>query len=223
MPEKIRFGDGLSGLWYDMGADKTIIECLGLGSVKGDAEHSSRAEAFNAAGFNALVYDYFGRGESVGDWQRATLSRDVEDLSVAIDFVDTLVGVFGSSYGADVALLAATKDKRIRALALRSPAADTERWQGEWSSSSGLSPSESFQKDAPKHNCFSAIKRVRVPILIIHGDADTTVRPAVSQKLYESARDPKRLVLIKGAGHLFEGKDDLSCRRLAVHWFREWL
>jgi uncharacterized protein len=39
------------------------------------------------------------------------------------------------------------------------------------------------------------------PLLLIHGDRDEVLDSAASQDIYERARDPKRLVLLPGAGH----------------------
>ena len=38
-------------------------------------------------------------------------------------------------------------------------------------------------------------------LLLIRGDHDTVLPHAASQDIYERARDPKRLVLLEGAGH----------------------
>lgn len=39
------------------------------------------------------------------------------------------------------------------------------------------------------------------PVLIVHGAANRLHRPEEAQELYDNARDPKRLVLLEGAGH----------------------
>jgi fermentation-respiration switch protein FrsA (DUF1100 family) len=40
-----------------------------------------------------------------------------------------------------------------------------------------------------------------MPVLIIHGEADRLVPVAMAQRLFETARRPKYLYLIPGAGH----------------------
>ena len=47
-----------------------------------------------------------------------------------------------------------------------------------------------------------AVKRARVPLILIHGDEDTFVPCEMSERLYAATSAPhRRLVIIKGAGH----------------------
>ncbi|HEY1326500.1 MAG TPA: alpha/beta fold hydrolase [Casimicrobiaceae bacterium] len=52
-----------------------------------------------------------------------------------------------------------------------------------------------------KFDSLAKIARVRMPVLIVHGDADRYVPPRFSKALYEAARDPKRLLMIEGGSH----------------------
>jgi len=45
------------------------------------------------------------------------------------------------------------------------------------------------------------IKRVHVPILIVHGKNDSFIKSDYSKLLYDAANEPKRLLLIDGAEH----------------------
>ena len=53
-------------------------------------------------------------------------------------------------------------------------------------------------KDA---NALSAVKRKKVPMLFIHGDADDFVPFEMLDKVYESASCEKQKLVIEGAGH----------------------
>jgi uncharacterized protein len=51
---------------------------------------------------------------------------------------------------------------------------------------------------------FESIKKVpniKMPVLFIHGTADSTVPAFMSQKLFQAAREPKTLLLVKGSEH----------------------
>ncbi|WP_342394016.1 alpha/beta hydrolase [Chrysosporum bergii] len=51
---------------------------------------------------------------------------------------------------------------------------------------------------------FESIKKVphlKVPVLFIHGNADTTVPSFMSQQLYHAAPEPKKLLLVPTAEH----------------------
>ena len=47
----------------------------------------------------------------------------------------------------------------------------------------------------------SYLPRVRIPVLILHGDADRIVPFAQGQRLFELANPPKRFYVIPGSGH----------------------
>jgi uncharacterized protein len=46
-----------------------------------------------------------------------------------------------------------------------------------------------------------AAARIRVPVLLIHGEADVDTRPDHSRRIFEALQGPKRLVLVPGATH----------------------
>lgn len=47
----------------------------------------------------------------------------------------------------------------------------------------------------------SKIAKVKVPLLVIHGDADTFIPIALPKKLFEAANQPKEFISLPGAGH----------------------
>lgn len=55
----------------------------------------------------------------------------------------------------------------------------------------------SFKEASP----LKQISKCKLPILIIHGDADNFVPCRFAYELYEKANEPKELLIIEGAGH----------------------
>jgi len=45
------------------------------------------------------------------------------------------------------------------------------------------------------------IRRVRAPILIVHGTRDEVIPSSMGQKLYQAAPEPKSSFAVEGAGH----------------------
>ena len=45
------------------------------------------------------------------------------------------------------------------------------------------------------------IGRINMPLLVIHGEKDAIIPLRLGQKLVEHAVEPKKLVIIEGAGH----------------------
>lgn len=83
------------------------------------------AGALAEAGFLVVRYDKRGVGQSGGRAEAATLADYAEDLRAAVKFLDgrkdvdpKRIAVVGHSDGGSVALIAASKDKRIAAIGL---------------------------------------------------------------------------------------------------------
>jgi len=45
------------------------------------------------------------------------------------------------------------------------------------------------------------IAEVGAPVLVVHGSADSLIRPALGRELFERAREPKRFMLVEGGTH----------------------
>tara|TARA_B100001123_G_C14430883_1_gene678655 strand:- start:194 stop:484 length:291 start_codon:yes stop_codon:yes gene_type:complete len=45
------------------------------------------------------------------------------------------------------------------------------------------------------------IRRLSVPVLVLHGDQDEIVPLSQGRKLYEAANEPKRFQVLEGAAH----------------------
>lgn len=48
----------------------------------------------------------------------------------------------------------------------------------------------------------SKVRSLRVPVLFLHGSADSVVPSEMSQRLYDAAPEPKQLLIISGADHV---------------------
>jgi fermentation-respiration switch protein FrsA (DUF1100 family) len=52
-----------------------------------------------------------------------------------------------------------------------------------------------------KLDTVSKLPRVRCPVLVVHGDRDQVIPAWQGRKLFDAAPEPKRLVVVEGAGH----------------------
>ena len=59
----------------------------------------------------------------------------------------------------------------------------------------------------PGSLCFGASKKCTLPMLFIHGDADTFVPTWMVYPLYEAKPEPKELWIVPGATHAMSYKD----------------
>jgi len=154
-----------------------------------------------ARGYNVLVFDYRGYGQSHG---KPDPKGVFEDAVAALDYVrsrpdiDTgKIFVFGQSLGGMIAIAAAgASPKGVRAVLAEAPfhsytALSDDRTPGE-----GQIVDESWS--ATTH----VAKLAPVPLLLVHGTSDKIVPYSHSQMLLAEAREPKRLVTVEGGDHL---------------------
>lgn len=165
-------------------------------------------KALNSFGFPALRFNFRGAGLSHGQHDQG--QGEVEDVRTALNWLDTefhLPIIFaGFSFGAAVGLSAAAPDDRVKILiGVGTPvgpvAADTE---------------------APRTYTFDFLRNCTKPKLFISGARDPFGPRAKLEELVSSVPEPKKLVIIEGADHFFEGR--LRELRQAIEkWLQETL
>lgn len=180
-------------------------------------------------GYLTMSFDFRGIAPSEGKFEDKLLSREVEDIGAAIDFLHENYNfkrlfVIGASAGAVDATLYAHKDKRIHGLVLLSGISDLKTLaahqlvakQIEMCNDKGYVvydlPGKWYHKKTMKKAFYDefftldvqhSLHRFRRPILIVHGEKDEEVPVTEAYQLYETANEPKQLVIIPGADHTF--------------------
>ncbi|MEO5715378.1 MAG: alpha/beta fold hydrolase [Luteolibacter sp.] len=213
MCEKVTFsgaGATLQG-WRGPGVGNhrgTVIYLHGVADNR--ASGAGVMERFRKRGFDVIAYDSRAHGESGGE--ACTYGfYEKEDLRRVLDTVAPgPIVMIGSSLGGAVALQLAATDPRISAVVAAESFSDfrtvaTERapfvfTQAIIEKAFKLAEEEGhFQIDAASP--VVAARAITVPVLVIHGAADTDTPPAHSQRILEALAGPKRLILVPGAGH----------------------
>jgi alpha/beta superfamily hydrolase len=143
-------------------------------------------KALNSFGFPVLRFNFRGAGLSQGEHHG---QGEVEDVRVALDWLDhefhrPLIFA-GFSFGAAVGLPAACSDQRVKAVI-------------------GLGLPVSPIGDRSYE--FSFLEGCAKPKLFVSGERDQFATPAQLKSLIGSLPDPKKLTLISGADHFFEGR-----------------
>lgn len=165
-------------------------------------------KALNSFGFPALRFNFRGAGLSHGEHDQG--QGEVEDVRTALNWLDTefhLPIIFaGFSFGAAVGLRASAPDNRVKALiGVGTPvgpvAANTE---------------------VTRTYTFDFLRNCTKPKLFISGARDQFGPRAELEELVASIPEPKKLVIIEGADHFFEGR--LRELREAIEkWLKETL
>jgi uncharacterized protein len=163
-------------------------------------------KALNAFGFPVLRFNFRGTGLSEGEHMDGI--GEVDDVRATLDWLDSefhLPLIFaGFSFGAAVGLRAACPDAQVRAVigvgTPVSPIADGS--------------------EQPREYSFEFLRECTKPKLFVSGARDQFGRRAKLEALVATLREPKKLVVIEGADHFFEGR--LRELRQAIEaWVKE--
>lgn len=179
------------------GGDGTVV--VFNGNAGNRADRSPLAAALVEAGYAVLLVDYRGYGGNPGSPTEDGLARDARAASAYLlarsDVDSDRLVYFGESLGAAVALGLA-RDREPAALVLRSPFTSLPDIG---STHYPFLPTSLLLWD--RYPNTDTIEVVDAPVLIVAGSDDSIVPVEQSRELYETASEPKRLVVIEGADH----------------------
>jgi alpha/beta superfamily hydrolase len=160
------------------------------------------AKALTRIGCVVLRFNFRGVGRSDGTWDNGR--GELDDYRAATDFLaskypDLEMWAAGFSFGSYIAMTCGADDERICALIGIAPPVD--RYE------------------------FASVKLSGKPKFIIHGERDEIISLKTVREFYARLEEPKELVEIDRAGHLFDGQagevgdaledllGDFSCRK----------
>jgi fermentation-respiration switch protein FrsA (DUF1100 family) len=169
---------------------------------------------------NICIFDYRGYGRSEG-----VISEPgtYADGVAAIDFLSRRYTVqpkqlvlFGRSLGAAVAAEMATQVDSL-ALILESPFVSVAEMARTVFPLIPLGPFISTQ-----YNNLEKVRRIKSPLLVVHGDRDEVVPYVQGQKVFAAAPEPKKFYTITGAGHndtyVVGGDSYFAVLRETIEW-----
>lgn len=208
------YGEGvaLSGwLFPSQGTplDVTVVYLHGIGDNRTSAIEV--AERLVPLGYDVLAYDGRAHGDSSGSactygfLEKRDLALVLEQLGIERAIL------IGSSLGAAVALQAAPEDPRIIGVFADASFADLRTVMCERSAGS-VTPGaiEAALARAGAEGGFEvgdvsplrAAERIRVPVMLVHGEQDPLTSPEHARRLYAALGGSKRLGLYAGVGHV---------------------
>ncbi len=141
------------------------------------------AKALSRIGCAVLRFNFRGVGASEGRF--ADGIGEAEDYRAALDFMrrrypSSRMWAAGFSFGAWIALTTAARDPAVSALIAVAPPVDRYDFEG--------------------------VAESRTPKFFIHGERDELCPLKAVQQFYARCSEPKELVVIDAADHLFDGK-----------------
>jgi len=202
-----------------------VVGCHGLMADKSSPKQIALAKRCNDAGLAYFRFDHRGCGESEGSFEKdTTLENRVMDLIAAVGKIRGIleeklpVGLFGSSLGGTVCLMASSQIDPFAVVTLAAPVRSRSIRIPE------NSP-ESLTKETLEGKIrFDIATNIKLidRILVIHGSKDKTVPVENAYWIYGIARDPKALLILENADHRISDKDNQQrFMENAVKWFAE--
>lgn len=185
-------------LWYSPAkpGEPTILFFQGNAGEIGS--RPDRFSHYQSAGFGVAFLSYRGYGGSTGSPSEAGL---IADALTAYDWLiargvspDDLLLV-GESLGTGVAVQLAAQ-RPVAAMALEAPfssAADVGVHHYPWL------PVRALMKD--QFRSIDVLDRVKVPLIVLHGDRDQIVPYDLGRKFFAAASEPKQFATLRGGDH----------------------
>ena len=141
------------------------------------------SKALARIGCVVLRFNFRGVGRSAGAWDEGR--GELDDFRAAVNYMagehpDLELWAAGFSFGSWVAATVGASDDRICALILIAP------------------PVNKYD--------FAVVKASTKPTFVIHGEADELIPLKAVRQFYAELQDPKELVEIDRANHLFDGQ-----------------
>lgn len=204
------------------------------------------SRALAREGIASLRFDFTGLGASQGEFGRAGFASDVEDLIASAEYLierfDCQILLVGHSLGGAAVLAAAAELGRDNVAAVATIGAPSDvphvlhnikgdldeiEREGEGDVTIGgraFKLSKHFLDKTREIDLVDQMKKLRVPLMIMHSPTDDIVGVEHASNLFEAAKHPKSFVSLAGADHLLLNEDDARfAARMIAAWAGRYL
>jgi uncharacterized protein len=180
---------------------KVLLYLHGNGiNIGANIAHANR---FYQTGFSVLLIDYRGYGRSDGVFPSE--KRVYQDATTAWNYLvqqqkipPSQIFIYGHSLGGAIAIDLAVRHPDTAGLIVESSFTSI-RDMVSYRKGFGIFPIDLILTQ--RFESIKKLSQLKMPVLFLHGTADSTVPSFMSQKLYDAAPEPKKLVLVPGAEH----------------------
>ena len=192
-------------LWWLPHAAKTAPTLLYFhGTFLSLYDNQHKIEALREAGFSVLAVDYRGWGASTPITpSEQTILQDAEVAWAELQRREPQAAkrvLYGHSMGSGVAVNLASRlqpETDYGALILESAFSSFSDVADE----AGFLPSMLLNFNSERFDSLARIGQIHAPLLMLHGDRDTTIPLGLGAKLFAAANPPKQWLTIEGGAH----------------------
>jgi hypothetical protein len=187
----------------------TVVILHGLGESKGMHPYFGAAQRLQQRGYDVVLADLRAHGRSDGKYVTYG-AMEKNDVKAVVDAllkegaVDERIYVFGATLGGTVAIQYAAIDPRCRGVLALTPykgIAGARVWMPVWMND------QDFQKvltrageigefNPAEASCVEAARKLKCPLVLVHGLIDLVVPFENSQAIFDAANEPKKLLAV---------------------------
>lgn len=210
----------LHGWFIPAPSRQAVIIGHGLGANK--SNFISVAQFWHNLGFNVLIFDFRGHGQSQGHTislgynERHDIKSGVDYLSRRKEIDPRKIIGYGVSFGGAAMVQAVAQDSRLKAIIIDSAYANLDSLALQTVERLGFLPPvfvktiariglslASFESgfDLRQFSTERAMAQVKQPVLLMHGKKDALISWRETEKLFAVAKEPKFLYLFESHGH----------------------
>lgn len=165
--------------------------------------------------YTTIQFDFSGHGESEGKLEEATISKQIADIKSILSNLNEIdtkeVILIGNSFSVITALAFARNKKSVAALILLSGRANymeyinsLKKVENKYKLFEEIFIDENFVKDYKRYNPLKIIKKINIPVLIIHGGNDEVIPKEDAQLFYATSSSVmKELFIVPKADHRY--------------------
>lgn len=234
----------LSGVLHlpDKKTATAVITCHGFASNKDSLWMPKLCNSLAQEGYAALRFDFSGNGTSEGKFEDADCEKEKKDLNSAIKFMHKKypqIATIVHSMGGTVVLMNAAEQQQRKpviaiAAAIHTKKVEqrllTEKEKQELHKKGKVRVHIGCAHYTLKKNFFTAfekqkvlknVRRIKAPILLIHGSDDHTI-PLEESKAVKKEAPRLKLTVIEGGSHtLMKGKSADMLIETITKWLKQ--
>jgi len=221
-----------------------VILVHGFAKTKSERKFVKLSRELAKANIISFRFDFSGCGDSEGEFEKLSISKQLDDLKVAFKTLlkekkvnKKRIGILAHSLGSVIACLFQAKYQKVKTLILVAPALNQKKLLKKWYKKSEIKKWKrqsfldtpkgrigiSYLREAKDYN--KILRTIKIPTLILHGKEDKNIPFKMAKETFKKLKTKeKRLIIIPKCDHHFESY--FARQKLienSLNWFSRFL